>query len=386
MRRIALTFAGVVSLAKGASAQTSPTVVLSPTYQSWQFAKSVPLDSLRIGSASQISVPFLVTLPWGAKTQFSLSGAVFSSTVAVDSGNGGNRSLAGVSDLKARANVQLAGDAFQLTLGVSAPTGKSRLSTAQNDAVRVLAAPALGAAVAVPGNGFGATAGVVSAHNFDSWALALAASYEKRGNYSPVEIVLANRSARTELVPGGAIHASVGVDGLLGTNRASLVVAGDIYSTDEIRAISNDRTASDSYQLGPTATMTASLQFNQPAIRDLVWRVNDRYRSAFKDADGNAVEGSSGNYFDTSLSGAIGVAGRPSLLLGVDASSHTGLPVDRGFVGAKLQAVGITVGMSLPSTRVDWRPSVRAYAGTLQTTRISTSITGLSAGLTIVAR
>ena len=115
-------------------------------------------------------------------------------------------------------------------------------------------------------------------------------------------------------------------------------------------------------------------------------QLRDRYRSAFKDAYGNTVDGSSGNYLDVGISGMIGRPGRPSLLLGADVRQHGGLPVDKNFIGAGLTEFGVTLGASFPTTSIDWRPMIRASQGTLKTGRIDTTMTGFFAGLTISSR
>jgi hypothetical protein len=385
-RRLALALAAMAASGSALAAQ-SPTVLVAPTYQSWQFADAVPLDSIRVKSATQISLPFLLAHSLGARWNLSASGAAFSSTVTTDAtSNADSRTLSGISDIRVRLNGRLVSDVLLVTLGVNAPTGATGLSADENDVLRVLAAPALGANVAVPGLGFGGTAGLVLSHSVGGWGFAAGGSYEQRGTYSPLDAIIAGRGARTELAPGGTIHASLGLDGLLGANRLSIGVVGDIYASDEIRSIADGKTQSESYQLGPTGLATMSLQIASPVMRNVILQVSDRYRSAFKDGAGVEVAGSSGNYLEFSGTGTIGRAGRPGLVLGVDAKRHSGLPVDNAFIGAGLTSVGATVGLSLPTGGVEWRPSVHYSRGTLKTQRLSTTMTAIAAGLTITAR
>ena len=71
---------------------------------------------------------------------------------------------------------------------------------------------------------------------------------------------------------------------------------------------------------------------------------------------------------------------------GIDTRLHSGLPVDNSFIGAELSSFGGTVGFSIPSGRVEWRPTVRYSMGTLTTQLVSTNMSTITAGLTISAR
>ncbi len=367
--------------------QSTHTVVASPTVQSWQFNDAVPLDAMTVKSATQISLPFLIERGLGTRWRASASGAVFSSSITTDSARSGTtRSLSGLTDVRLRATGRLIGDALQLTVGVNVPTGATGLSVIENTVLRVIAAPALGAQVAVPGTGLGGTVGLLSAHTVGPWALALGASVEKRGTYSPVEATIAGRSASTELAPGGTAHLSLGADRLLGANRLTVGVVGDLYGTDEIHAIANGASKTDTYQLGPTGLIAITLQIASTRIRDLTLQFSDRYRSSFKDGAGVVVEGSSGNYIELGGMGTLGTPGRPSLVLGLDVRQQSGLPVDKSFIGAGLTAAGATVGASFPQGGVEWRPSVRLSMGTLKTEQLSTAVRSITAGLTISAR
>lgn len=388
-RRIALAASvACVILAPQLSAQGRTSLVVAPTYQSWQFADSVPLDTINVKSATQISVPFLLGIPLGSRWRVTANGAVFSSQLTTDDASSATpRELTGISDLRIRATGNLIGDNLQLTIGVNVPTGPVGLSPAQNDVLSVVAAPALGALVSVPGLGFGGTIGAIASRSAGQWSLAFGGAYEQRGTYSPVEAVIAGVDKSTELVPGGTIHLSFGADGLIGANRLSFGVVGDVYSTDKIRATSGGVSSDlDEYKLGPTGTVTVALQIASSRIRDFKLQLTDLYRSQFTDATGKAVEGSSGNYLEMAGSGLIGAPGRVALILGLDARLHSGLPVDNSFIGAELTAGGATIGLSIPSGKMEWRPTVRYSQGTLTTQLVSTSMTSITAGLTLSAR
>jgi hypothetical protein len=375
-------------MASTAGAQSIRTVLVAPTYQSWTFEQAVPLDTLRVQDASQISAPFLVSLPFASRFAVSVSGAAFTSRIstASTSGDGDTRSLSGITDLRFRLTGPLIGDAVQFTLGVNAPTGNRGLSLAENDVLRVVAAPALGAQVAVPGVGLGGTVGIIAARMAGNWALALGLSAEHRGSYSPLDAVIAGRGARTELTPGAAVHLSLGADRAIGPHRLTIAVSGDLYGSDEVRSITGTAQQVDRYTLGPTGTATVALQVGGTGFRELSFRVSDRYRSAFSDANGASIAGSSGNYFEAGVTGVLGRAGGVGVLLGLDANQHTGLPVDEGFIGAGLTAGGVTVGLSVPTGTVEWRPTFRYSQGNLKTERLTTAMSSITVGLSLSAR
>lgn len=386
-----VTVSAAVALPVGLFAQTPnrASFVIHPAMQRWSFSDSVPVDSLNVSSASQIAAPFLLRLPMGSRWTATASGAAFTSSVETVNAGGesATRTLSGITDVRIRATGRLIGEAFRLTLGVNVPTGAVGLSPEENDVLRVVAAPALGAQVTVPGTGFGGTVGVVTARAFGAWAWAVGASVEKRGSYSPIEAQFAGVDARTEFEPGTAVHLSLGADGLVGTHRLTFGVVGDIYGSDIVRTVANNAVTSEgSYKLGPSVTATAVLLISNPRIRDLTLRFTDRYRSAFSEADGDEVIGSSGNYIDLAASGMLGAPGRPSFIMGVDVRQYGSLSVDDNFIGAGLTEFGVTLGASLPTASLDFRPIVRASQGTLKTGRIETSMTGFSAGMSINRR
>ncbi|MEP6834435.1 MAG: hypothetical protein ABJB74_13650 [Gemmatimonas sp.] len=391
-RRTVFTAALLVTFAHTLPAQRTfklgTEIIVSPAYQSWSFTKPIPLDSLTIKGASQISVPFSVQLPLHAKWTGSITGAVASSHVDAESATGSvSRSFTGLSDIRLRANGRLRGDGLQVTVGLNLPTGAVELSPEQNDVLRVVAAPALNAQVPIAGSGFGGTVGVILARQISGWAWALGAGVEKRGSYAPLDAQIAGLDSRTELNPGGAAHISLGSDGLVGQHRLSLGLVTDIFGKDQVELVSNDKSIrTEEFQLGPTMSAAAQLLVDNPRIRNLTLRLNDRFRSGFKNGAGEQVEGSSGNYLELGASGLIGPAGRTSLLVGADVRQHSGLSVDKGLIGALLTDVGLTAGLSIPTSTLEWRPTLHLSGGSIKTAYVTTGMTTLSIGLTVIAR
>ncbi len=363
-------------------------IIVAPAFQTWNFTKQVPLDSLLIKSARQISLPFSVQIPLHARWIASVTGAVASSSLDAEGASGKvTRSFTGLSDIRVRANGRLLGDGLQLTLGLNLPTGAVSLSPEQNDVLRVVAAPALGAQVPIAGSGFGGTVGLVLARQISGWAWAVGAGVEKRGSYAPLDAQIAGLDSRTELQPGAAAHISLGTDGLLGRNRFSGGIVADIFGTDQVQLVANDNTVkTEQYQLGPTMSAAFQLLVDNTRIRNLTLRLNESFRSGFKNGSGEQVTGSSGNYLEIGASGVVGTPGRPSLLVGADVRQHSGLPIDKGLIGASLTAVGITAGLSIPTSTLEWRPTLHLSTGSIKTARIKTGLTGLTLGMTVIAR
>lgn len=363
---------------------------VSPVHQTWRLDVPLALDSLRVRGASQLAVPIAVQVPLGRRWTLDATGGYARGEARVESARGEARParvLDGPTDLRLRATGQLVGEGVLLTLGVNAPTGTVRLDGGQLDALRVLGAPALGFRTPVLGSGLGATAGVVLARQVGGWAWALGSAYERRGTYTPVEARIAGVRAPTDLAPGGAVHLSLGADGVVGQGRMSLSLAGDLYGRDRIDLpIAGGARDRQHYRLGPTLAATWQVQFATTGVRDLTLLVVDRYRTPFEDGAGQRIAGSSGNYLDASLNGAVGRAGGPSLVLGLDARHHTGLSVDNSLTTAGIAAGGATLGLALPAGRSTVQPYVRGQLGRVDTGAGTASATGLSIGLSVGSR
>jgi hypothetical protein len=365
------------------------TWAVAPVYQTWSFGTPLAQDSLAVRGAAQLSVPIAVQVPLGRRWTLDAFGAYArgEARVAGPRGEETTRLLDGPSDLRLRATGQLVGDGVLLTLGVNAPTGTVRLDDTQLDALRVVGAPALGFRTPVLGSGFGATLGVVLARQVGAWAWALGTAYERRSAYTPVEASIAGVRSPTDLTPGGAVHLSLGADGLAGQHRMSFALAGDLYATDRLDLPVADGTRDrQRYRLGPTVTATWQTQFATVGVRDLTLLVVDRYRAPFQDGGGTSVSGSSGNYFDASLSGMVGPAGGRALVLGLDARHHTGLSVDNTLTTAGVAAAGATLGLALPVGRSRLHPYVRGQLGRIDTGAATSSATSLSVGLSVGSR
>ncbi len=210
---------------------------LSAMYELWSFGDglSQPVRggeaTVLVDRASQFSLPLTARIPIGSQWTFDVSAAYASGRVELvgsDPDLGTSRySLSGISDARIRAVGRL-NPTVSVTLGVNLPTGKTSLDSAENEAFRVLAAPALSFQTARLGSGASATAGVVLSRQLGSTlAGALGVSYELRDEYEPG--ALRPALASSDYSPGDALRFSAGLEALVGLNGLTVCLSADIY-------------------------------------------------------------------------------------------------------------------------------------------------------------
>lgn len=355
-------------------------------------------DSVRVRGARQVTFPVTAAVPLGSSWTVDVTSVYAAGTVTYDAaGPGGahrrTATLAGPSDVRARATGRLAGDALIVTLGANAPTGRTRLDAAQLTAVRVLAAPALGLGVPPVGAGASGTVGLLTARRAGAWAVAGGASYELHGSYAPFGALVAG-APTTDFQPGDVLRVSLGADRLVGRHRLSVSVAGDFFGTDRLRAGAtpvvpneppNARSVS-SVRLGPELGADAQLRLAVPGTREAVLHVSNRWRARFA-RDGVTVEGSSGDYLDGGARTTLPMTPHTDLLLGADARWQSGLAVDDALLTARAAAGGLTVGVVRRAGGLTVQPFARAQAGRVRAgRRASAATTGAALGITALAR
>ena len=396
-RLAALAVLGLAAAARPALAQQQQLLegraeTLGPLYERWSFGDGLPthasdLNSPRVKSASQVTLPLTVAVPLGERWAFDLYGAYASGVVKLDRADttvgSDEYKLNGLTDLKLRVVGDLVQDRLLLTLGVNAPTGTTKLDREQFRAVQVLGAPALRFASPTLGSGLGATAGLVAARQAGRWALALGTSYEVRGKYAPLEALVVGADD-PELDPGDAVHLSFGADGLIGPHRSTLSLASDFYTRDKLSLDIGAGNQHSDFTLGPTYSATWQLQVATTRLRALAITLADRYRSKYKDAGGDRVSGSSGNEFAGGIA-AVVPAGAAGVSLGLDGRHFSGLSMDDTPATAAARVFGASAGLVFPGRLAALRPWVRAQVGTLESADRRTSGNGLAAGLTLQA-
>jgi hypothetical protein len=385
---VALTVASV--LATGA-AQAQGALVptkewsMAPVITMWNFGTAIAQTAGDISDVTQVAIPLRARLRFANAWRVDLNGAFSQSTVSVKRTGSSSLTLSGLSDINVRLTGPVAGG-LHLTAGATLPTGKTELGGDEMAALQVIAAPALSMPVASMGLGFSGTLGLLGARQFGEWALALGASFEQRGEYTPVALALSSGESRTTLKPGAATHASFGADRSFGNQRLSFLVVTDVYGEDNLTTGVGSATSTSAYTLGPQVTAVTRLDFAASGWRETMMSASFRQRSAYTDNLGASVEGSSASYLEASIGGVRGEVARRGLILGADARFQSGLDFTNALVGAAVTAAGATVGVDWPFAEANLRVAFRFQAGSLKSGDKSSSITGMQLSGSLSAR
>jgi hypothetical protein len=386
----ALAFAFAAPLAAQQRLTGIRTTVVGPVYEGWSFGDGLyqPIaggDSVRIDRASQWTIPIAVVFPLGSRFSLDVSAAYAMADVKLGESDPelgtDSYSLSGLTDTKVRLTTKLAGENVLFTLGLNGPTGKTELDGEELAALRVMAAPALAFSIPALGTGSGATAGLVFAREVSSWALAFGASYEMRGEYSPV--ALAGGVSTTDFNPSDAIHLSLGMNGLVGQHEMTLGVSGDFFGEDEIRS---GTVSAPPTRLGPIYTFEWTLDFATRRLREASLFVIDRYRTNYEQDD-QKIDESSGNYLDAGLRLIFPAGPRTGIITALGVRHHTGLKVDNTLSTAATATGALTVGLSREiGSGYMFQPFLRAQMGTVETGENSSDATAFGLGVTFSRR
>ena len=351
-------------------------------------AGSAGLDSMRVQSATQLSVPVSASMPIGQSWTMDLTTVYAVGEVTYSAPGGGaeqTAALSGISDVRVRASGRFLDDALIITAGVNAPTGQTELNLEQRTALRVLAAPALAMGSVPVGAGASGTLGLLTAHQVGDWALAAGVAYEYRGSYQPVA-ALAAGAPSADFRPGSVVRVSAGADGLIGQHRLSVTAMGDIYQPDVLRAgrpVANVR-------LGPVIGGDVQLQVAAPRLRDFIVWSAARYRTNFS-RDGFTVDNSNGVYLEGGARTGVPVGIRTDIVLALDGRYHSGLAIDEGLPTSGVTSGTMTLGLSRRLGGLSLQPFMRGSLGRVQArgdARDSqrANFSGLAGGLVIISR
>lgn len=180
---------------------------------------------LGIKSVSEFVVPVGVVWPISSRVSVDV-GTRYARASRTDEG-GASASISGLTDLQARAVVQLVPDVLLLTLGANLPTGKTKLTTEELNVAGAIASDLIPFPVSSFGSGSNFTSGLALAVPLGGWALGLAGSYRVSGNYTPLSDTGATYKA------GGETRLRVGLDRLAGQGRVSLGFTYSNFTKDE---------------------------------------------------------------------------------------------------------------------------------------------------------
>jgi hypothetical protein len=362
--------------------------------ESWSFSGAMPSGGASsVVGASQLTVPVTAVIPVTSAWALDAYVAYAYGSVTVDRGGAVGQeqlTLSGVNDAKLRLVGKLHGDNLMLTLGASLPSGTTALGPTELEALSVLASPALRFRTPTLGNGPSGTGGVVVAGTKGSWALAMAGSFEKRGDYAPAE-ALTSGLGRPALRAGDAVHVSLGADRLLQSARQSFSLIGDYYLHGSLRdpgAASTDV----GFLLGPAVTATYQTQASFEKVESMLY-VLERFRGNYS-IGGVTVNDSWRAESEIGLVNAVAVNPQTSVRIGLDSRFHTASSVGSpdetigSFATAGILAGGVTIGLQYASGggAFVWEPFVRGQIGQLDFGGPVRHATGASAGLTLTAR
>jgi hypothetical protein len=399
---VALACAVALGAPRHAAAQSPDTLLagrgvttVAPVYESWNLGSGgvwqpdpLGADSVRVRRVSQWSIPVSVVVPIGAHWTVDASGAYAHGTVSLNGPDTtlhtSSYQLNGITDIQMRLVGRLAGDNLLLTFGVNAPSGKTSLSDEQFKALRVMAAPAFGMTAPQLGTGFGATAGLVAAHQWGAWSWAAGASYQMRRSYVPIATLA--EAAGPDFRPGNATRFSIGADRLLGQSALTVRVSAEVYQHDELTlATTGGQVINSSVQLGPTFATDWRLRIASHSIRNFTIRAIYQYRSSFK-REGSTVPGSAGSYSWLTVHGLIPVGQHTSLLTEVAGVYQTGLDVNTSLAAAGMTSGGVTFGIAQQMGSFQLTPFVRGQVGRLNTGVQKTTATQYAAGVSMALR
>ena len=156
---------------------TTRYVVASPTIESWSFGdgllqRTLRGDTVRLGSATQLSLPVAAEMWFGDRWQLGAAAAFVDERVSLDARDAGlgvsEYRLQDLTDVKVAFTAHVLPDRFLVTVGLNVAPSGTELEPEEIEAVRVFAAPSLSVGVPSLGLGNAATAGVVYARKLGS--------------------------------------------------------------------------------------------------------------------------------------------------------------------------------------------------------------------------
>jgi hypothetical protein len=367
------------------------TVHVSPAYEHWSFATPLPqptvggTGSVHLDGASQFSFPVLAEATLSENWTADLSTAFVSGSVTLSQADANQKdsySVSGLTDTKLRLTGRVMGDNVVVTVGLNVPTGATNLEPNELNALRVIAAPALGFQIPVLGTGGGGTAGVILARQTTNFALAFGAAYELRRGYAPV--VLVSGIPAPDFNPGDVFHVSVGADGTVGEHRLNASLSTDLFSEDRLSSDGNSAPATT--HLGPIVTAEAKLDIATHVLRELSVFASERYRTSYK-RDGITVPQSSANYFEIGALGVKSIAPRTDASLELSVRTQSGFKADSAMATAAMSGFGASAGVThqLQSGYLV-QPFLRLRKATIKNGSVSSGASGFSIGVTVSKR
>jgi hypothetical protein len=179
-------------------------------------------------TVTEIVVPIGLVLPFSNRFTVDV-GTRFARAERTDE-SGATGTITGLTDVQARAVVQLVRDKALFTLTANIPTGKTKLSSDELAVAGAIGSNLFPFPVANFGSGASVTTGLALAVPVAGWALGLAGSYRMSGSFTPLAGVDSTYKA------GAEVRVRAGVDRVIGQGRFSAGFTYSSFSTDEFGA------------------------------------------------------------------------------------------------------------------------------------------------------
>lgn len=232
MKKLVLAFAilaagSAAAMAQSTTVQGSDLTPRSTVWSPWGVFRSLTVKDSLGGEtkASQMSTPMSLNLRLGRSLSAVFYGAY--AQTKLEPKGGTSTSLSGLTDIRARLFLR-SGSGMVISAGVSLPTGKHSLTTAEETLAAVAANDVLGFRVRRYGEGVGAEFGLTRAFQAGSdGAFALGASAVYKGEYAP------NEGSTAKYRPGSELSVSAGYDHHTPRTLVRLNASGRLYTKDQ---------------------------------------------------------------------------------------------------------------------------------------------------------
>ena len=176
-------------------------------------------------TVSELVVPLGLVIPFSDRVTLDL-GTRFARAERTDEADS-SATITGLTDVEARAVIQLVPDVALFTVGANLPTGKTKLSSEELAVAGAIASDLLPFPVSNFGSGASVTTGLAFAVPVAGWALGLAGSYRMSGSFTPLAGVDSTYKA------GAEVRIRAGLDRVIGQGRFSAGFTYSSFSTDE---------------------------------------------------------------------------------------------------------------------------------------------------------
>lgn len=352
-----------------------------------------------VRGVSQLTIPFTGAMALGSNWSADVYGAYAWSRIRLARPNAEGATsltLRGNTDARVRVVGHLANDRLVVTFGLTAPTGRTALTSSELDALSVLAAPSLQFRTPGLGTGAAATAGAMMTKQVGAWSGVIGGSYEYRGSYSPTAALEAGLITG-DLRPGNMMHFTVGGAHVAGAFRHSINVSTDVTADGALHLSAAGLDARMNLPLATRPSFTAMYELDavRQRVQTSVFVLARQHGKML--AAGNVYPGTDRTELDGGTQSVFTLAPRRALRWEVDGRYQSrssdghgdnAAGASSGFATSGVAAAGTTLAFRFGSLTHAWsaEPFVRGQLGRLDFGERALTSTGTSAGLTISTR